>query len=87
MMPQDVSTHWNSTFYMLEFAVQYYVAIDAMTAIHEFDLRKYELVLDEWSIAMELQDILKVCSLYLPLFFPLMLFSLDFQRHNFVFFL
>jgi hypothetical protein len=32
IMPQDVSTCWNSTFDMLDFALQYHVAIDAMTA-------------------------------------------------------
>jgi hypothetical protein len=39
---------------MLEFAVRYYVAINAMTAVHEFDLHKYELVSAEWNIATEL---------------------------------
>ena len=43
MMPQDVLTCWNSTFNMLEFAIRYRVAIDAMTAAREFNLRKYEL--------------------------------------------
>ena len=53
---------------MLEFAIRYRVAIDAMTAVREFDLRKYELVPDEWSIAMELCDVLRVSNC-IPLFF------------------
>ena len=70
MMARDVSTRWNSTFDMLEFAVRYRVAIDAMTAVREFDLRKYELVSAEWNIATELRGILKVCNTYLPFFLP-----------------
>ena len=69
MMPQDVATWWNSTFDMLDFAVQYRVAIDAMTAVQEFDLRKYELVPAEWDIAKELRDVLKVSNLSLSAFF------------------
>ena len=70
MMPRDVSTCWNSTFDMLEFAIQYRVAIDAMTAVHKSDLRKYELVSAEWMIAAELRDILKVSNPFSPLFLP-----------------
>jgi len=65
-MPRDVSTRWNSTFDMLEFALRYRAAIDAMTAVREFDLRKYELVSAEWKIATELQDVLRV-SAFLPI--------------------
>ena len=54
MMPQDVSTRWNSTFDMLDFANRYRDAIDAMTAVRGFDLRKYELLPAEWKIAAEL---------------------------------
>jgi len=60
MMVRDVTTRWNSTYDMLEFAVQYRPAIDAMTAIRDLDLRKYELASSEWKIAAELRDVLKV---------------------------
>jgi hypothetical protein len=44
MMPQDISTCWNSTFDMLDFAIRYCDVIDAMTAVCGLDLRKYEIV-------------------------------------------
>jgi len=37
-----------------------------MTAVHKYDLCKYELLSTEWKIAMELQDVLKVSTLFLP---------------------
>jgi hypothetical protein len=60
MMPHDVATRWNSTYEMLEFAVEYSTAIDSMTTVREFDLRKYEFVPGEWEIARSLRDVLKV---------------------------
>src|ERR1700733_4490903 len=59
MMPCDVATCWNSTFDMLKFAIQYHPEIDSMTAVWDLDLRKYELVPEEWEIATDLQDVLK----------------------------
>lgn len=60
MMPRDVSTRWNSTFDMLDFALKYRPAIDTMTATRELNLRKYELVAEEWKIAGELRTVLQV---------------------------
>ena len=54
MMPWDVSMWWNSTFDMLEFTIQYRIAIDAMTAVWEFNLHKYELAPTEWNTTVEL---------------------------------
>ncbi|PPQ81292.1 hypothetical protein CVT26_015194 [Gymnopilus dilepis] len=64
MMPRDVSTRWNSTYDMLDFALKYRAAIDAMTATRDLDLRKYELVSAEWRIAGELRDVLKDATLF-----------------------
>lgn len=72
MMVRDVTTCWNSTYDMLDFAIQYRPAIDAMTAIHDLDLRKYELVALEWKIAAELRDVLKVGLLVFNFLFLLL---------------
>ena len=60
MMPRDVSTRWNSTYDMLDFALNYRLAIDSITSTRELSLRKYELQDDEWAVAENLRDTLKV---------------------------
>jgi hypothetical protein len=67
MMPCDVATCWNSTFDMLKFAIGYRAAIDAITSNRDINLRKYELEDDEWVIAVNLRDTLKVCTILLCL--------------------
>jgi hypothetical protein len=62
MMPRDVATRWNSTFDMLNFAIDYRAAIDAITSNRDLNLRKYELEDNEWVIAVNLRDTLKVCT-------------------------
>jgi hypothetical protein len=62
-MPHDVSTRWNSTFDMLDFALQYRAAIDDVTSSKTAGLRRYELNDEEWGIARQLCDLLKVCLL------------------------
>ena len=68
MMPRDVATCWNSTYDMLNFAIQFRPAIDSMTAVRNLDLRNFELVPEEWEIAKSLRDVLRV-SLSSCLFF------------------
>jgi hypothetical protein len=63
-MPRDVATRWNSTFDMLEFALQYRTAIDEIAGNKTANLRQYELNDQEWRIAEQLHDILKVCCLF-----------------------
>ena len=50
---------------MLEFAIQYCIAINTMTAAYDFGLYQYELVSAEWKIASELRHVLKVRFLLL----------------------
>jgi hypothetical protein len=61
-MPRDVTTRWNSTFDMLDFALQYRKAIDSISGERELELRQFELSASEWKIAEQLRDVLKVCS-------------------------
>jgi hypothetical protein len=61
-MPRDVSTRWNSTYDMLKFALDYRIALDAITGERDMKLRKYELKDTEWDIAGQLRDILEVFS-------------------------
>jgi len=58
MMPHDVSTHWNSTYDMLEFPAEYCAALNTMTADHDMNLRQFELSKKEWGMATELCEAL-----------------------------
>lgn len=61
-MPRDVATRWNSTFDMLEFALEYRTAIDRITDKCKLGLGEYELDDEEWILAKELHDVLKVSA-------------------------
>ena len=61
-MPLDVRTCWNSTYVLLEFAVEYREVIDNLTSERGLELRDYEMDLDEWQLAKQLRDILKVSA-------------------------
>jgi hypothetical protein len=60
MMPRDVSTRWNSTYDMVEFAIEYRAALDIMTADRDMNLRQFELSKKEWSMVTELCEVLRV---------------------------
>ena len=50
---------WNSTYNMLQVALDYRVPIDKITSNWELNLRKYELQDDEWAVTETLRDTLK----------------------------
>ena len=58
-MPHDVATHWNLTYDMLVFALNYHQAINEITA--DRDMRKHELSEEEWAFVQQLGDVLAMC--------------------------
>jgi hypothetical protein len=60
LIPRDVVTRWNSTYDMMNFALKYCEAIDAITADKALKLRKYELLDDDWVIVQDLVAVLEV---------------------------
>lgn len=59
-MPRDVATRWNSTFEILNFALEYHDAIDTLTSDRVANVRMLELDDEEWVLATQLRDVLKV---------------------------
>jgi hypothetical protein len=51
MMPRDVSTHWNSTFDIVQFGIEYCEPLNDLTGCRAMKLRDYELTEEEWQIA------------------------------------
>ena len=74
ILPQDIVTHWNSTFYMLSFTLKYCTAIDAMTADKALKLWEFELEDEEWLIVEDLVAILQVTTVVYHLLMVLTLF-------------
>ncbi|KAJ8515393.1 hypothetical protein ONZ45_g7180 [Pleurotus djamor] len=60
VMPRDVTTRWNSTFDMLDFAIEYRSAVQTMTQQHEEALGMYEMANSDWKIAEQLRDVLRI---------------------------
>lgn len=61
-MPHDISTHWNSTYNMLWYTLAHQDAINIVTQQQDLGLQKFKLDDNEWEIAQQLCDILKVCE-------------------------
>lgn len=61
-LPRDVPTRWNSTFDMLNHALENRKAVDGITRDRDRGLRPYELDNDEWDMLNELREVLKVRS-------------------------
>jgi len=59
LIPHDVVTRWNSTFHMLQFALKYHLAIDAIMADRMLKLRKYKFEQEDWSIMEDLAAVLE----------------------------
>ena len=61
IIPQDVTTRWNSMYDMLFFVLEYRKAYDKFTADQRNDLRQFELNKKEWMVVEQLADVLMVC--------------------------
>ncbi|KAL7280274.1 hypothetical protein ACG7TL_005187 [Trametes sanguinea] len=59
-MPRDVVTRWNSTYLMVNFAIEYKRGLKRLTSDPDLGLRAYELTSEEWELAEQLRDLLKV---------------------------
>jgi len=59
-MPHNMRTQWNSTYDMLEFAVQHWMAINDIAGNKAANLHQYELCDEEWTIAEQLCETLRV---------------------------
>jgi hypothetical protein len=59
-IPRDVATRWNSTFDMLDFALEYQKAIKSMVSDPDHGLSQYAMSAQEWKIIAQLRDVLKV---------------------------
>jgi hypothetical protein len=60
MMPRDVTTRWNFTYEMLNFAYTYRAAYNEITANRDMKMRKYEIQDTEWKTVEQLTLLLKV---------------------------
>ena len=65
LIPRDVKTRWNSTYDMLNVAMEYRKVIDNITANKSLKLRQYELDEDGWEVIGDLLRVLKVTFIYL----------------------
>ena len=59
-MPHDVTTRWNSTYDMLKFALEHKAVLEEITGDHDLKLWKYEMDEEEWELAGQLCQVLKV---------------------------
>jgi hypothetical protein len=87
MIPRDVRTRWNSTFDMLDFAVKHITAINTITGDRDMKLRRYELSEDDWDMARQLRDLLKVCSHMIQFYYIINHFFGRYSRTRHYFFL
>lgn len=64
MMPRDVTIWWNSTYDMLVFSNKYFETLNIITGDRNMKLQKFEMSKEEWTVAKQLQEVLKVSSNY-----------------------
>ena len=60
LMPRDITTRWNSTLGLLDYALKHWKVVDLVTQRRELGLREYKLTDNEWAIVEQLRNVLKV---------------------------
>ncbi len=60
ILPQDVSTWWNSMFNMITAFLEYKLAVRKITPKQDNGLCKQQLSKAEWGVVQDLQDVLQV---------------------------
>jgi len=63
MMPWNITTRWNFSFDMLNFALDYWQAINTIINEKKMKLRQYKLLDKDWKIVRQPCDVIKVMSL------------------------
>ncbi|KAG6809481.1 hypothetical protein H0H92_016073, partial [Tricholoma furcatifolium] len=63
LIPRDVKTRWNSMFDMLKVILEYRQAIDAIMGERTLNLRRFELIDEDWKVLADLVKVLKVCDI------------------------
>ena len=64
LIPHDVKTWWNSTYDMLNIALEYHKVIDEIMANKALKMRQYELDDEGWDIIKDLR-VLKVSYFFI----------------------
>jgi hypothetical protein len=60
MLLRDVSTRWNSTFHMLDVAIDKHKASDKLTGDKMNKVQELKLQEEEWEILEQLRDVLEM---------------------------
>ncbi len=63
MMHRDLTIQWNSTYDMLVVSNKYSEAVDVITGNRNMNLQKFKMSKKKWTVAEQLQEVLKVSSI------------------------
>ena len=64
VIPHDICTSWNATYYMLKEAYLLKAAVNKIMEMHDMKLHKYKIKGHEWELLWQLHDLLKAKVLF-----------------------